>query len=72
MTTTLDQRTLDALAAIATAEEITIFISILNSISAGHAQAWMAAYVANILNRLALRSPSPVNALTWQNEAPKE
>lgn len=52
MTATLDQRTINALSAIATPDEIAGLLAILDRISRGHAEDWMARYIAAIITRL--------------------
>lgn len=53
MTATLDQRTIKALSAIATPDEIASLLAILDRLSRGHAEDWMARYIAEIITRLA-------------------
>lgn len=53
MTANLDQRTINALSAIATPDEIASLLAVLDRISRGHGEDWMARYVAAIITRLA-------------------
>lgn len=58
MTANLDQRTINALSTIATPDEIAGLLDVLDRLSRGHAEEWMARYIAEIITRLT----SPQNA----------
>lgn len=66
MTATLDQRTINALSTIATPDEIAGLLDVLDRISRGHAEDWMARYIAEIITRLSIPQNAPERS---QNES---
>lgn len=53
LTTTFDLKTLEALARIATPEEISTLEAVLDLMSRGHGKPWQVKYIVEIITRLA-------------------